>query len=116
MKPVVIHGCLCNPPGSGEEYCSGHCYLRAENERTKEWLDKFQNSTATLTLEVTELRAELEQANALTRVWKATAEQSSAENERLRAALRQILKDPDARILDSHRDEGWEALAIHKCR
>jgi hypothetical protein len=33
-----------------------------------------------------------------------------AEKERLRAALRQILEDPDARILDSHRDDGWAAL------
>ena len=30
--------------------------------------------------------------------------------ERLRAALRQILEDPDAHILDSHRDDGWAAL------
>jgi hypothetical protein len=22
-------GCHCDPPGSGEEYCSGHCHLRA---------------------------------------------------------------------------------------
>ena len=37
-----------------------------------------------------------------------------AEKERLRAALRQILEDPEARILDSQRDDGWEALAPHK--
>lgn len=28
----------------------------------------------------------------------------------LQAALRQILDDPDAHILDSHRDDGWEVL------
>jgi hypothetical protein len=33
-----------------------------------------------------------------------------AEVERLKAALRQILEDPDAQILDSHRDDGWAAL------
>lgn len=32
------------------------------------------------------------------------------EVERLRAALRQILEDPDAQILDSHRDDGWAVL------
>jgi uncharacterized coiled-coil DUF342 family protein len=32
------------------------------------------------------------------------------EIERLRAALRQILEDPDAKLLNSHRDDGWEAL------
>lgn len=32
------------------------------------------------------------------------------EGERLRAALRQILEDLGAKILDSHRDDGWEAL------
>jgi hypothetical protein len=29
----------------------------------------------------------------------------------LREALRAILTDPDALILDSHRDDGWDALA-----
>jgi len=33
-----------------------------------------------------------------------------AKNKRLCEALRQILEDPDATILDSHRDDGWEAL------
>jgi hypothetical protein len=33
------------------------------------------------------------------------------EIERLKAALRQILEDPDVRLLDAHRDDGWEALA-----
>lgn len=32
------------------------------------------------------------------------------ERDELRAALRQILEDPDAQILDSHRDDGWTAL------
>lgn len=36
---------------------------------------------------------------------------AEAAAERLRAALCQILKDPDAKILDSHRDDGWSALA-----
>lgn len=22
-------GCRCDPPGSGEEHCTGHCYVRA---------------------------------------------------------------------------------------
>jgi len=33
-----------------------------------------------------------------------------SEVDRLRAALLQILEDPEARILDSHRDDGWTAL------
>ena len=41
--------------------------------------------------------------------WVERYERLEAENERLRAALRQILEDPDAKILDSHRDDGWEA-------
>src|SRR5262245_15102351 len=77
--------------------------LMQESRSSREAMDRAR-------FKIDELRAELEQANALTRVWKATAEQSSAENERLRAALSQILEDPEARILDSHRDEGWEAL------
>lgn len=36
------------------------------------------------------------------------------ENRRLRAALRQILENPDAKILDSHRDDGWIALGTVK--
>lgn len=27
--PVTL-GCRCDPPGSGEEYCTGHCQLRAK--------------------------------------------------------------------------------------
>jgi hypothetical protein len=34
----------------------------------------------------------------------------TAERDGLRVALRQILEDPDAKILNSHRDDGWEAL------
>lgn len=35
---VLKHGgCQCDPPGSGEEYCTGHCYLRAENERVRQY-------------------------------------------------------------------------------
>jgi hypothetical protein len=26
-------GCHCDPPGSGEEHCTGHCLLRAENRK-----------------------------------------------------------------------------------
>lgn len=33
------------------------------------------------------------------------------EIERLKAVLRDILEDPDVRILDSHRDDGWAALS-----
>jgi hypothetical protein len=41
---------------------------------------------------------------------QASADALRVDAERLRAALRQILEDPDATILDSHRDDGWEAL------
>jgi hypothetical protein len=34
---------------------------------------------------------------------------------RAEAALRQILEDPDAKILDSHRDDGWDALGKANC-
>jgi hypothetical protein len=36
------------------------------------------------------------------------------EIERLAVALRQILEDPDAKILDSHRDDGWAVLGNHR--
>lgn len=36
-----------------------------------------------------------------------------AENRHLRAALRQILEDPEATIFDSHRDDGWAALGTN---
>jgi hypothetical protein len=39
--------------------------------------------------------------------WFGVAQEQS---ERLPVALRQILEDPDAKILDSHREDGWEAL------
>lgn len=26
-------GCQCDPPGSGEEHCTGHCYVRARLKR-----------------------------------------------------------------------------------
>jgi hypothetical protein len=43
--------------------------------------------------------------------WRDDVTTLLAEIERLRAALRQILEDSDAQILDSHRDDGWAALA-----
>jgi hypothetical protein len=45
------------------------------------------------------------------RIDKLENEVKQPEVERLRAALLQILEDPDAKILDSHRDDGWEALS-----
>jgi len=33
------------------------------------------------------------------------------EIERLKNVLREILEDPDINLLDSHRDDGWAALA-----
>jgi hypothetical protein len=29
----VATECQCDPPGSGEEHCTGHCILRAEIQR-----------------------------------------------------------------------------------
>lgn len=37
-----------------------------------------------------------------------------AEVAMMRTALRQILEDEGARILDSHRDDGWAALGNAK--
>lgn len=37
LETVLEHGgCVCDPPGSGEEFCTGHCYLRAEVQRLQE--------------------------------------------------------------------------------
>lgn len=36
------------------------------------------------------------------------------EIEDLREALKQILEDPEARIRDSHRDDGWEAIGEYE--
>lgn len=30
LNQIRTSGCSCDPPGSGEEYCLGHCYLREE--------------------------------------------------------------------------------------
>jgi outer membrane murein-binding lipoprotein Lpp len=66
-------------------------------------LMEISNDSYELVAEVERLQAELA---ALQEHHQATL----TEVERLRVALRQILEDPDAMILDSHRDDGWEAL------
>lgn len=71
----------------------------------------------TLRSDLAHAQAELEEArygreNAEI-MWEAhakTQRELRAQVERLRVALRQILVDPDALILDSHRDDGWVAL------
>jgi hypothetical protein len=69
-----------------------------------------------LRAEVERLRAEVGAKKDYAERMDALAEARYTENQTLRAelraeaALRQILEDPDARILDSHRDDGWEAL------
>ena len=55
--------CLCEPPGSGEEYCTGHCLLRAE---------------------IAGLRGRLEKCEGL-------LEQAHEDRERLDAALGKVL-------------------------
>ena len=37
--------CQCDPPGSGEEYCTGHCELNAEIVRLREWLSRIADFT-----------------------------------------------------------------------
>jgi hypothetical protein len=37
-------GCECDPPGSGEQFCTGHCQLRAENERLRRALIEIVHS------------------------------------------------------------------------
>jgi len=56
---------------------------------------------------VNELAHLTAQRDALAEQLRAAAE----ENARLRAALRAILEDPDAKLLDSDRDIGWAAIA-----
>ena len=76
--------------------------------------------------EVERLRAALELANAkvadLTTIALGAGHaverlQAELHAERmLRAALRTILEDPDATLLDTDREVGWEALGRHKSR
>jgi predicted nuclease with TOPRIM domain len=53
LRILNAGGCQCDPPGVGEEFCTGHCHLRAE---------------------VAQLRTDLAQAQAKRDEWKARAE------------------------------------------
>lgn len=35
--------CRCDPPGSGEEFCTGHCFLRQENAQLRAVLQKAKD-------------------------------------------------------------------------
>lgn len=39
---VLQVGCKCDPPGSGEEFCSGACYARAENARLRAFVERME--------------------------------------------------------------------------
>ena len=41
--------CTCDPPGSGEEHCTGHCFLRAE-------LRQAQREVARLRTDIQQIR------------------------------------------------------------
>ncbi len=83
--------------------CPQHDALRAENEKWREVVGTFLAGNVALEAEVESLRRTMGK-------WQRDFETEAKENVQLRAALRQILEDPDAKILDSHRDDGWEAL------
>jgi hypothetical protein len=55
--------CHCDPPGSGEEGCTGHCVLRAEIERltidNRRLTEMWDADRETLTVEIERLRIEL---------------------------------------------------------
>lgn len=40
----IIHagGCRCDPPGAGEEFCTGHCHLRATVARQAEQIERLR--------------------------------------------------------------------------
>ena len=38
MAKLAVEGCHCDPPESGEEYCTGHCLLSAEIARLEKLL------------------------------------------------------------------------------
>lgn len=64
--------------------------LRADNEGLKQDRDDADRDVETL---------------------QAVVKRQDAKVERLETALRQILQDPNASILDSHCDDGWTALS-----
>lgn len=37
--------CQCDPPGSGEEYCTGHCFLKADIARLRAALELVKQET-----------------------------------------------------------------------
>ena len=98
--------------------------LRAEIERRQKSLDDCVACLADERVEIERLRAfkasyheaeaENERLRATCATWNERDIAQAQEIERLRAALQQILEDPEARILDSHREDGWEALGPHK--
>jgi hypothetical protein len=49
--------CHCDPPGSGEEHCTGHCVLRAEIERLKAYEQMWHEQYAS---DLVQARAEIE--------------------------------------------------------
>lgn len=51
-------GCQCDPPGSGEELCTGHCVLRAELDSLKDAYAIMRNVADGRRVELECLRAE----------------------------------------------------------
>jgi len=66
-------GCYCDPPGSGEEHCTGHCLLRAK-------VDYFRNALA-------------ESAGGKVD-WIVRAERAEAEVGRLQGEVKRALDEP----------------------
>ena len=59
MEAVRSGPCRCDPPGSGEELCSGGCELRAELEDREKILAAAQRAGATILAERDAARAAL---------------------------------------------------------
>jgi len=72
---LAERGCHCDPPGSGEEHCTGHCLLRRERD---------------------ELRSALKDQVELNNEWSAANDELRAKNERLRGEVADLLPRMDA--------------------
>jgi uncharacterized small protein (DUF1192 family) len=94
--------CRCDPPGSGEEHCTGHCVLRAEIERLKAyeqmWHEQYASDLVQARAEIERLRIELHRVAESRRGQRERAECAEAENGRLRAAYQQIENAPNEDI------------------
>jgi len=112
---LADRGCHCDPPGSGEEHCTGHCLLRdaikrltLDSLRLTEMWDADRES---LTAEVKRLRADFHTLNGMVAMLneqiiglKTRAERAEAEAERLEQARDMVAEEREA----------WKARALEE--